>query len=176
MSTIEIDQSGKWESATHTVIGISIGNRIYSSMIAADSKKTIQSVLGGFEQERNRSKKKLIIRMFTYSVFLAVRDLARDGDIIMIDVEYQGNEESIRDLLLHLFLKFKGLKLNHKSIQFGHVGKTSLAHEVAHQTFTYKKSPDRILRFEDYFELLDRTVEIRKRALLRRKLHRIKRS
>ncbi len=169
MALIEVDQSGKWESSTHTVIGASIDGKPYSALIDFQSKDTINKILGRFDQERTKSKKKEIIRMFTYSVFLTIKDLIRIGDDIVIDPEYEGKDDSIRDLLLHLFEKFKGLKLNRRSIQFRSLGKISVAHKVAHQAFTYKRTPDKRLIFEDYHKLLDKTVEIRGKAFLKRK-------
>jgi len=169
MATIEIDQSGKWEAPTHTVIGVCIGKKIYSALITQKTKSTVQSILGKFDQEKSRSKKKLIIRMFTYSIFLTIGDITREGDVIIIDNEYQGNESMIRDLLIHLFNKFKGMKFGAKTIMFEQIGRDSLAHAAAYQTFTYGRSPDRQLSFEDYHSILDKTIEIRKKALLRRK-------
>ncbi|MBS3069416.1 hypothetical protein J4441_03570 [Candidatus Micrarchaeota archaeon] len=169
MAAIEIDQSGKWEAHTHTVIGVGIGNSSYSALITNKSKNAVQGILGKFYQEKNRSKKQLIIRMFTYSVFLSIRDLTRENDSILIDQEYQGNECAIRDLLLYLFRRFTPHCLSPNSIQFGLVGKHCPAHIAAHETFTYGRDPDKILKFEDYAELLDRTEEIRKKAFLKRK-------
>ena len=169
MATIEIDQSGKWEAPAHTVIGACMGSKLYSALITQKTKSTVQRILGAFDQNRNRSKRKLIIRMFTYSVFLTVSDIVREGDIIVIDTEYPGNDDSIRDLLLHLFEKFRKIKLAAKSIQFRQIGRESMAHVAAYQTFTYGRSPDKQLTFEDYHELVDKTVEIRAKALMKRK-------
>lgn len=169
MATIEIDQSGKWEAPAHTVIGAAMGAKVHSVLITQKTKSTVTRILGAFDQNKNRSKKKLIIRMFTYSVFLAISNMAREEDIIVVDLEYPGNEDSIRDLLLFLFEKFRGIRLSAKALQFRQVGKSSLAHTVAYQTFTYGRSADRQLTFEDYHELFDKTVEIRTKAMLKRK-------
>jgi len=175
MAIIEIDQSGKWEAPAHTVIGACMGSKLYSVLITQKTKSTVQRILGAFDQNRNRSKKKLIVRMFTYSVFLTISDIVREGDIIVIDSEYPGNEDSIRDLLFHLFGKFRKVKLTAKSIQFRQIGRVSLAHVAAYQTFTYGRSPDKQLTFEDYHELLDKTVEIRTKAMMERKKRNAKR-
>ncbi|MFH1095095.1 MAG: hypothetical protein V1728_02675 [Candidatus Micrarchaeota archaeon] len=168
MALIQIDQSGKWESGQPTAIGASVGGKPRGALIRPAEKDRINRILGGFEQEKNRSKKRKASRMFTYAVFLAIREVMREKDILEIDVEYQGQDDSIRGLLLHLFERHADLMLEWHQIQFGHVGRTTLAHAVAHQTFAGSRKPDLELKFDDFFRILDRTEEIRKRALKQR--------
>jgi len=139
-----------------------------SALIRPAEKDRINRILGGFEQEKNRSKKRKASRMFTYAVFLSIREVVSEKDIIEIDMEYPGQNDSIRGLLLHLFERHADKTLRWHQIQFGHVGHTTLAHAVAHQTFAGLRKPDIELKFDDFFVLLDRTEEIRKRALKRR--------
>ncbi len=168
MALIQIDQSGKWESGQPTAIGASVAGKPFGAIIRPTEKDRINRVLGGFEQEKNRSKKRKASRMFTYAVFLTIKDVIREGDVLQIDVEYPGQDDSIRDLLSHLFEKFADKPIERHNVQFGHVGRTTLAHAVAHQTFSGKRRADIELRFGDFFRLLDRTDEIRKRALRKR--------
>lgn len=170
MAIIEIDQSGKWEENRQTAIGAGIRGKTITttSIISLDGKKAVMGTLGKFDQEKNRSKKKLIIRMFTYSVFLTIKDLVREDDVIFIDEEYYGNEMAIRDLLIYLFSRINGMKIAPKNIQFGLVGKESVCHKVAYQTFKGERDPDRRLGFEDFYKLVDRTPEIRKKAFDKR--------
>lgn len=169
MAVLEIDQSGKWEDHSDTVIGVSIENGMaLSALVSHKAKNQVMSLLGTFYQEKNRSKKKKIIRMFTYSVFLAVRDVLRDGDVVLVDKEYEGNEDVIRQHLFFLIQRFTNLNFNAKQIQFGNVGKNSLAHAVAHQTFTRIRRPEKVLSKQDFFMLLDRSAELREKALRKR--------
>ena len=176
MAIIEIDQSGKWESSAPTVIGVDIDKkREFSSLITAPDKNTARKMLGGLEYERKQSKQRMVIRMFAFTVFLTIKDLVRDGDTIYIDNEYEGNENSIRDLLCHLFRTRLGLGIGQKSIIFTLVGKESLAHKVAHSTFCHLRNPDKKIEPSEYYRLLDKTVEIRRKAFLRRQQRNAKR-
>ncbi|MFA6329823.1 MAG: hypothetical protein WCX64_04025 [Candidatus Micrarchaeia archaeon] len=169
MATLTVDQSGKWESSSDTVIGVTGATAPYSALVRHVEKRRIDSQLGQFRQERKRSKKVKVIRMFTYSVFLAVKLVIRKGDRLVIDPEYDGNEESIRELLIFLFNRFTNLGLAPEQVSFERVGKHSLAHTVANETFAGMRRPEKVLSFEDYFAILDRTAEIRDRAFRRRK-------
>jgi len=137
-------------------------------MVPRGTKNLIVKSLAKFDQERNRSKKMQVIRLFSYSVFLSVTLSFRKGDRLLIDCEYDGHEDAITSLLIHLFRKFAGIKLTFNDISFGNVGKKSLAHAVAYQTFIGRRKPERILSFDDFFKLLDRTAEIRQRAFEKR--------
>lgn len=168
MATLEIDQSGKWETSGNTVIGVAGGGEPFSVLISNGAKNRINGFLGNFKQERNRSKKMKIIRMFTYSVFLAVKLVVRKGDYLLIDNEYDGNQAVIRDVLVNLFSRFTEIPLDNDNIGFGNVGKHSLAHAVANQTYSGIRRPDAVLDFQDYFRLLDRTAQIREKAFQER--------
>ena len=168
MALIQIDQSGQWESGQPTAIGASVDGKPLGVLVRPSEKDRINRILGGFEQEKNRSKKRKASRMFTYAVFLAIEKSMRENDILEIDVEYPGQDDSIRGLLLHLFERYTAIELGWNQVQFGHVGHTTLAHTIAHQTFSGVRKPDAELRFDDFFRILDRTEEIRRRALKRR--------
>ncbi len=172
MVVIEIDQSGKWEASGHTAIGASVGGRPWGALVERHEKDRIFRILTGFSQERTKSKKARIARFFAYTVFLTVHSVVRPGDILLIDREYIAQEQTIRDLMTYLFKRFSSTAIDPKNIQFGHVGKTTLAHAVAHQTLDGERKPDIRLRLDDYYRLLDRTVEIREKALRRRKARR----
>ncbi len=170
MAVLEIDQSGKWESNTHTVIGVSIGGQNeFSSLITVQNKSTARKMVLGLKGERKKSKRKMIIRMFAYTIFLTIRALVRQGDIIVIDTEYEKNDAIIRDVLIWLFRRRAGMELDPKSIQFRPVGKESLAHKIAHSTFAYRRNPDKNIEPSEYYALLERTDEIRAKALMKRK-------
>jgi len=168
MATLEVDQSGKWESSSDTIIGISGATLPFSVKVLHRTKNRVSAQLGLFEQEKGRSKKMKIVCMFTYTVFLAVCLAIRKGDRLLIDVEYDGSDDTIRDLLLYLFRRFSNLEMSSDQVVFGHVGKQSMSHIVAYQTFTGRRRAERELLFEDYFRLLDRTAEIRNKAFRKR--------
>ena len=171
MVKIEIDQSGKWESHTCTALGVDINGVAFSSRIEHSEKNLVLRSLGSFDQLKNCSKKQRTIRLFSYTLFLTIRHILREEDLVVIDKEYAEQDQQIRDILLYLFSKFNGLKINPKNIQFGQVGKDCIAHRVALQTFKGLRQPERNLKMQDYFALLDKTAQIRLKALERRKRH-----
>lgn len=142
MAVIEIDQSGKWEAGSHTAIGASISGHPLGAMVERHEKDRVFRLLTGFSQERTKSKKARIARFFAYTVFLTIRNVVRPGDILLIDQEYAAQEQTIRDLMVHLFRRFSTLSIDPKNIQFGHVGKTTQAHWVAHKIFGGRREPD----------------------------------
>ena len=177
MAVLEIDQSGKWEEGRHTVIGVSIDNkRIFSTLISAPNKNTAIKIIAGLYKDKRQSKSSLIIRMFTYTLFLTINSIYREGDTIVIDEEYVGKECSIRDLLVYLFKKNANINVDPKTIKFTCVGKVALSHKVAHSTFTYLRDPDKTIEPSEYFKILDKTEEIRKKALLKRKQKKLQNS
>jgi len=170
MAVIEIDQSGKWETSKPTVIGVSIGNKItHTALITSQDKNLARRFMGGIRSERCRSKKSMILRMFTFTVFLAIEKIYRAGDTLVIDVEYEGQDTVIRDLIVYLFKKNQGLDIDPMSITFALVGKQSLAHKIALSTFNNDQKPDKIIDPSEYYRLIDKTEEIRKKAFLKRK-------
>ncbi|MCX6777594.1 MAG: hypothetical protein NT157_01795 [Candidatus Micrarchaeota archaeon] len=103
--------------------------------------------------------------MFAYSIFLSLRGYFRAEDGIIIDEEYVGHEQAIRDLIISLFNRFECVSINPRSITFECVGRESKCHIIAKQTLNGFIKPDRVLGLDDYFSLLDRTERIRRRAL-----------
>ncbi len=165
MPTFYVDQSGKWESSQNTAIGVS-NDCQHGILIDSTAKRQIGILLNRFKQERNRSKKTMIIRLFACSVYLSIRDFVRSEDVIVIDKEYDGQENSIRDFILALFRRFSpGLE---PRISFDYVGKLSRAHAVAHQVFVGSRRPEKRLAEVDFIRLFDRTENVRAKALRRR--------
>jgi hypothetical protein len=171
---IEVDQSGKWEGNCNTVIGVATPGQSFSFLVSNKEKKHIQQTLGGFDQERTRSKKAQKIRWFTYTVYLSVRFIMRPEDTLVIDEEYEGQEQGIRDLLIHLLNKHGKLQIRPQQVQFGRVGKQSMAHVVANQTFSQTRLADYTLSANNYFTLLDKTAEKREKAFKNRVKNRAK--
>ena len=168
MTTWRIDQSGKWEESCPTVIGI-CNHHQYSVLIQNYTKSNVKKYLYTFEQEKNRSNTMKRVRMFAYSVFLALRGYFREDDDVIIDKEYEGHDDKIRDLLICLFKRFENLTVKASAIRFECVGRDSECHRIAKQTFIGAVKPEKELRLDNFFDLLDKTEKIHKRAFEKRR-------
>jgi len=129
---VEIDQSGKIEQTNLDTI-IALSNSIhYSVILSKKVKRTLQSLF------RNNARP----RMFIYQTFSALIAIlltkAKPKTKIIIDVEYQGHEDMIRNQILEYT---KTLRKNGRYIiEFGYVGKTSPAHILAAQVAVLRVS------------------------------------
>ena len=168
MTIWKIDQSGKWEESCPTVIGVCNHHR-YSVLIQNYTKSKVKRYLYTFEQEKNRSNSVKRVRMFTYSVFLALRGYFREEDEVIIDKEYEGHDDKIRDLLIYLFETFESITVKSSNISFECVGRESMCHIVAKQTFIGALKPEKELYLDHYFDLLDKTEKIHERAFEKRR-------
>lgn len=131
-----LDQSGKWEESGPTALGISDEKSFELSLfIDAETKRAVNRYLRSTHQEKNKSKTAFQVRCFAYLVFLAVRKTFRDNDELIIDLEYSGQDDRIRDLLLYLFERHEKRRINPSQISFQSVGKQSNCHKLANRTF-----------------------------------------
>jgi hypothetical protein len=168
MTTWFVDQSGKWEESGSTVIGIS-DTYTYSVLIKSNVKRHVWRYICNSMQERNRSNRAKRMRLFVYTLFLSLRGYLREGDKLVVDIEYAGHESNIRDFLVHLFKRFTKISIGQSNIQFALLGKDAMCHAVAIQTFRGYEKAEKELLMEDYVELVDRTAEIREKAFEKRK-------
>ncbi|MBI5224331.1 hypothetical protein HY989_00510 [Candidatus Micrarchaeota archaeon] len=168
MAEFTIDQSGKWEENGDTVIGVS-GTKNLALMVRARTKQNVTSFLRKFDQEKNRSKNAMQVRMFAYSIFIALRNYLREGDAITIDLEYEGQDQRIGGILISLFEKKENVFLKASDLRFERIGKQSLAHAIGLQTLRSKRKPDKTATFDDYFELMDKTAHIMQKSFDKRK-------
>ncbi len=171
MAVFEVDQSGKWEHTGNTAIGVA-GAKEFALLVPSNVRQRVQKRIGNYYQEKDRAKSTHHIRMFTYCLFLALRKVIRRRDVVIIDEEYDGQGDRIRDLLLHLFERFEE-KLDLKDVRFARVGRQCRAHAVAKQTFLGVRVPEIVAGESDFYNLLDKTAELRQRAFeerMRRKL------
>ncbi len=123
--TFEIDQSGKLEHLnTITVVA---GSNKYSNAIkitASEKRKLIQQLRKSLIPHKD-----LLPILFGILVFILIRDLKEIPSVILIDEEYTGKDEIIKETIQKLL---EGEKLReHVIIRFGRIGKLSPAHKLA---------------------------------------------
>ena len=170
MCRFELDQSTKWEQSGPTAIGAyASGYGEVSIYIDARTKTEVNKYLRRRLQEVKKSKKAFQVRCFTYLVFLCMRKVLRPEDAIKIDIEYEGQDDRIRDILIDLFKKHEERVLKPENICFGSVGKNSKSHVLAIRTAKGQRKPDYVAKLVDFLQITDKTEELRMKAFRRRK-------
>ncbi|MCX6810090.1 MAG: hypothetical protein NTZ65_05120 [Candidatus Berkelbacteria bacterium] len=134
MMRIEIDQSGKIEDTNRlTVIAFS-NAKTGSILITAKDKKKIQSIYRKLGQPRI-----FVYKLFAVAIFALVKaERQRIGQIV-IDREYIGFEELIKQFIYEIFER-NNQKLSKGTIHFSLIGKKSRAHQVAFVAFKHKRA------------------------------------
>jgi hypothetical protein len=141
---IEIDQSGKIEN-TNKLTVISYSNKINKSiLITSKDKKSIQSVFRKIGQP-----KLFVYKLFAVAIFILIKDKIKQIDQIIIDKEYVGYENLIKDFICQIAQKDK-TKIDRKNIHFKSIGRKSKAHEISINSFRKKKADKRLSAKEFY--------------------------
>lgn len=131
-----IDQAGKIEcTCDDTVLALWSDEIQYSIKI---SKKIKQNI---FNACKKSYRKKLMLRLFAYSLHLLIQDKTPKSSIIVIDDEYPGHG---KDIIQHLE-QYSGLK---RTIRIDLIGKKNHAHRIANQTFSGKLKPNQHIKEE----------------------------
>lgn len=148
---IEIDQSGKVEeTARRTAIGDSLGNVVVMS--AAD-KKAIQALYRSIGQPRS-----FVIQLFSLLVTFVIARSVSETHTYTIDPEYPGKEEEILTWISYFAHKLS-LPFVPDHVVFHRVGKSSLAHGVAHKAFKKKQTPATVSALEAIRYLLPQKMD-----------------
>ena len=109
---IEIHQSGKIEDTNRlTIVAYSNGST-KSLMITAKDKKSIQSVFRKIGQP-----KLFIYKLFAVAIFILIKDNLNKIEQIIIDREYPGYENLIKDFICQIAQKNQ-IKIDRKNIVF----------------------------------------------------------
>ena len=145
---IEIDQSGKIEDTSKdTVVAFSNG-KSKSIFISAKDKREIQKIF------REIGKPRIFIyKTFAILVFLLVKDDLKKIKEIIIDEEYPGKENLIKNYLLQEIRKAR-LNFCPDDILFRQIGKKSGAHSVGYLTYTNKISPNKKIKVRELLKIL----------------------
>ncbi len=130
--TYQIDQSGKVED-TNKLTTVCVANgKVKTLKISPKEKRKLITTM----RILDAPKKIFIYKTFAALVFLLIKDekITR----VSIDKEYPGHEAFIKEIILRLYKKIK-YKL--PIIEFSLIGKTSLAHKIAIETFRGMRKP-----------------------------------
>jgi len=136
---VEIDQSGRIEETNRdTVIAFSNGER-FSIRISAKVKRQLLEVF------RQRGKPKVFKhKVFALGVVLLLHKskISPKNLSLIIDHEYPGHENSIKDIIWSRFN-------SEVEIDFESVGKNSPAHEIAYYTYKKERKEDVKLTYKE---------------------------
>lgn len=141
----QIDQSGKIEHTGQvTVVAIANG-KVKSVFIGAGEKQKLIKKMRILDHPH----KSYVLKIFAAMIFLLLKDEMVTS--VEIDKEYPGHEALIRQIVRQLFQKFK---LKPPEIDFALVGKDSLAHKTAIDTFDKLLKPTMKTNEEELIQIL----------------------
>jgi hypothetical protein len=149
---IEIDQSNKIERTNKdTILAFSDGQSL-TILIPAKVKRQVLELL----ISRGKSRKIAYQMIFAAGLFILLRDylrVATQGEGIVIDMEYSGQEASIKAMLLR-HAHNAALAITAERIEFLSVGKESRAHKLAWGVQRGGLVPDYRVSYADLDKLL----------------------
>jgi len=147
---IEIDQSGKVEeTAKDTVVAFADTRGFKRSVkISAREKRALQKFFRKLGKPRFYTYK-----VFAVLVFILIQDYLSKLDRIVIDPEYPGYEELLRNLIFEL-IKTKDNQFERKNITFKQIGKKAGAHVIAYKTFRRKQKAHQIVTVKDVLRII----------------------
>ena len=141
---IEVDQSGKIEQ-TNRDTALAFSNEIsYAVLIPAGVKREAINLL----RATGRRGKTLYISLFAAALYQLLKDHLDKVDIIVIDVEYEGNEQDVKLTLLNLIWQ-RHPTYPATNITFRRIGKRSAAHKKALATYRGVATAHRTLKVEE---------------------------
>ncbi len=143
---LQIDQSGKIEQTNMDTVVALANSEYFAVVLKKKDKRLLEKIF----------KKMGKIKSYPYVVFASlvaiILKVASVKQKVVVDREYIGHENLIRERVLH-FLQLQGVG-HELMITFGHVGKLSNAHDVAAKVGTKKIKPDKIVSLEEVLELV----------------------
>ena len=141
---IEVDQSGKIEQ-TNRDTALAFSNEIsYAVLIPARVKREAINLL----RATGRRGKILYISLFAAALYQLLKNHLDRVSLIVIDMEYEGNEQDVKLALLNLIWQHHPV-YPAANITFRRIGKRSAAHKKALATYRGVARADRTLKVEE---------------------------
>ncbi len=140
-TNVEVDQSGKVENLTdHTALAFSDGIQ-YAILIPARVKRAGVQVL----RRRGVDKKLGTLHLFAAGLYLLLTLHLEQINLVVIDTEYAGQEETIRARLLRSVRRTYS-HFHEDKVVFRRIGKKSPAHKRAWSVHRGKARADRVIQ------------------------------
>jgi len=145
---VEIDQSGRIEfTGTDTVLAYS-DDKQYAILIPSIVKREI------VRKYRKTVKAKIFfLKLFSVCLFLLIKNDLNKLDEIVIDIEFEGREKDIKNMLLNHIRKIDPKFPKHK-ILFRRITKESRAHKLALSVFRDAVKENKVITTKEIEELL----------------------
>jgi hypothetical protein len=144
----QIDQSGKIEQTNRVTVLAYTNRSDYAVLMPARVKRQLQEAFRQCGMTRV-----FIYYVFAAGVYFLVKDIKRQSDIT-IDIEYPGKDKLKSEILASLL---KACKRPAHHIRFSRIGNQPKVHYAAHDVFTSKLEPDKLLTLAEIVEALKKT-------------------
>lgn len=143
----KIDQSDRVEYTSHnTVIAFSNGKK-KAILIKAKEKRILQKSF----RESGKSQV-FVFRLFSLLIFLLLEK--ESFQEIIIDIEYPGKGDLIKNYLLEDFKK-AGRKISPDNINFRLIGKSCEAHWHGYYVFKGKRKPEKVITAKEVLKKIE---------------------
>ncbi|TSC91653.1 MAG: Uncharacterized protein CEN92_235 [Candidatus Berkelbacteria bacterium Licking1014_96] len=143
---IEIDQSGRIEDTSKLSVVAYSNDHHKSLLITARDKKTIQVVF------RKMGQPKLFVyKLFAVAIFVLIKNELKRIDQIIIDREYTGYENLIKQLIFEIAERNKK-EIEKDIIHFHSIGRRCNAHGVSIKAYRMRRADIR-LSAKEFFEI-----------------------
>lgn len=148
MTNVEVDQSNKFERAAKDTT-VAFSNDISgSALMPAKEKRKVK------QRFRGLGKPKIFVyQSFAVLIFIALKPHLKEIDRIVIDTEYPGKDNLIRELLLREIRQIRQ-DFSADKIVFQQIGKKSKAHYLAHGVTTKRIKAGRVVKAEEVLKFL----------------------
>ncbi len=141
---VEVDLSGRIEM-TNGDTALAFANGISSSILI---QSTVKQDCIRILRRRGFIGPVLYNQFFAIGLFFLLKDHIDNLSSIILDYEYQGRENKIKEYLINL-LRRGNYIISTDQIQYLHIGKNSPAHELALKTFRGEEKPNKKLKVEE---------------------------
>jgi hypothetical protein len=141
----QIDQSGKLEhSSKNTYIAVANGKTFIIKISSIEKRKLLKTI-----KELHKPHKTYIYQVFAAIIFILLHNIKLQE--VTIDIEYEGHQGSIKEILIQLFAKYQKKM---PEIYFDYIGKRSNAHHSVLSAFRGEVEVDMIISAEDILRIL----------------------
>lgn len=138
-----IDQSGRVEETNKvTIVALADKKKSFTIALLPKTKKELLSVF-----RKSGKPKTFPIVIFSDIVFMTMLRSKTFPQELIIDMEYPGHDNTIKNIIITLCRRFKKKT---PEVYFANIGKNDPAHFAARDTYTKKTKPDLVLKIGNF--------------------------
>lgn len=144
-----IDQSGRVEETNKTtIVALADKNEAFTVALHPGDKKLLQTIF-----RKNGKPKVFPIVVFADLVFIAMLKSKNFPRELIIDMEYPGHENTIKNIIRTLCARYRK---EFPEIYFANIGKKDPAHISAWETYKKRKTPNVVVTWENFKTIIPR--------------------